>query len=222
MFFLVIFCSSFVMLLYNNSNKIMKTYYISKRTRIDNPFYLVFANVVDEEIVAKTLEDIGYFVSQTSTMIDTADKNYKEHMDVIYKDEYGTVHYVDVKTSGDKYISLSKTLRTGKLHENSELAIIYDDRIYFAHTEDVLKYAKQSKFNDMLYVTIGEFMRESFYVVKIDKHLQEYRKKQLLLKNNLLDETKYCEIEYAMKLCEDALQENYQKTFGETFSIVAI
>ena len=201
----------------------MKTYYISKSTHIDNPYFLIFANVVDEEIVTQSLTKCGYSVIQTSTMIDSVSQNFKKHIDIIYEDENCKKHYVDVKTPGDKYITISKTLIRSNVDKNNEFAIIYEDRIYFAKVGDILKHAKQSKYNgEMMYVTIGEFMSETSFIVKIDKQLQEYRKKQILLKDKILKETRMCRINDAMRIAEDALQDNYYNMFDENFSIKAI
>lgn len=200
----------------------MKTYYISKDAHIDNPFFLVFANVVDEKIVTQTLNDNGYYAIQTGASDESADRNFREHIDVIYKDEHSKNHYVDVKTSGEKYITLSKTLLKTNPDNNDEFAIIYDDRIYFARTKDVLQYAKKSKYNDMMYVTVGEFMGETMFVIKIDKQLQEYREKQYALKDELLNETKRLSKKQAIETVADALQYNYQKTFGDSFEIAMI
>lgn len=56
----------------------MKTYYISKSTHIDNPYFLIFANVVDEEIVARSLVSCGYSAIQTSTTVDSVSQNFKK------------------------------------------------------------------------------------------------------------------------------------------------
>lgn len=150
-------------------------------------------------------------------------KTSKKHVDIIYEDENCTKHYVDVKTPGDKYITISKTLIRSNIDKNNEFAIVYEDRIYFANAADVLKYAKQSKYNcEMMYVTIGEFMEKTTFVVKIDKQLQEYRKKQILLRDKILKETRTCRINDAMRIAEDALQDNYYNMFNENFSIKAI
>lgn len=201
----------------------MKTYYISEKTRIDSPFYLVFANVVDEEIVANVLNGYGYNAVHTSTDRKYAETNFKNRTDVVYTDDSRNTFYVDVKTAGNRYISISKTLLNGKIDENMQFAVIDEDQIFFAKASEVISRAHESKYNkNMLFISVIDFCMLSDFTLVIPGFLLDYRYKQMDLRDDLNNACEGLSPDEALETVTKALQENCHETFHDNFKFVKI
>lgn len=201
----------------------MKTYYISEKTRIDSPFYLVFANVADEEIVANVLNGYGYNAVHTSTDRKYAETNFKNHTDVVYTDDSRNTFYVDVKTAGNRYISISKTLLNGKIGDNMQFAVIDEDQIFFAKASEVISRAHESKYNkNMMFISVVDFCMLSDFTLVIPGFLLDYRYKQMDLRDDLNNACEGLSPDEALETVTKALQENYHETFHDNFKFVKI
>lgn len=199
----------------------MKQIFYSKSLPIANIAAMVYAPVVDEQIVAETLRENGYETTETNTSSTDLKKNIVQHIDVIAKGPRGKF-LIDVKTPTEKYVHLSKHFITSDTNKCTHIAIIYQDKVIIAKKSDIVKEAKLSHFTpDMYYVPITTFNKVQLFSLCLSDENSQYQKEQQAIYAQLKD-TIDVENSYNMQKCIDCFQTAYKKYFNDTFEFVGV
>ena len=199
----------------------MKQIFYSKSLPIANVCAMVYAPVVDEQLVAETLRENGYETTVTNTSKEDLKKNIVQHVDIIAKGPRGKF-LIDVKTPIDKYINLSKHFITSDTNKCTHIAIIYQDKVIIAKKSDVVKEAKLSHFTpNMYYVPITTFNKVQLFSLCLSDENTQYREEQKLV-YALLKDSIDVKNSYNLQKCIDNFQVSYKKYFNDTFEFVVI
>lgn len=199
----------------------MKQIFYSKSLPIANIAAMVYAPVVDEQIVSETLRENGYETTETNNSSTDLKKNITQHIDIIAKGPRGKF-LIDVKTPTEKYVNLSKHFINSDTNKCTHIAIIYQDKVIIAKKSDIAKEAKLSHFTpDMYYVPITTFNRVQLFSLCLSDENSQYRNEQQAVYAQLKD-TIDIENSYNMQKCIDIFQVAYKKYFNDTFEFVGI